>query len=79
MEAKNKTKFGSLTQKQKDFQSVDSSLNILFKNYKNKSRKFNIQKSDSEIAMANLRKLTVILQTKRLREKTKSYCKSFNL
>jgi hypothetical protein len=54
-------------------------LDYLFKNSYENLEKLTVIEAERQLALENLRKLTIELQTKSLRYKTKSACKYFTL
>lgn len=56
-----------------------SQIDYLFKNSMGDMGKLSVVQAERQIALENLRNLTKELQTKRLRYKSKSYCKYFSL
>ncbi len=54
-------------------------IDYLFEEYAKNLRDFNIMTEERNMAMDNLRKLTALLQTRRLRYKARSVCKYFTL
>ena len=78
--------FGKLTLKQKKLNDItsilaseDKELDILFQNHLHKLEKLTVIDAERKIALENLRKLTIQLQTKRLRRNSKASCKYFTL
>ena len=78
--------FGKLTLKQKKINDIsdilsneDRELDILFQDHLHKLEKLTVIDSERRIALENLRKLTIQLQTKRLRKNSKASCKYFTL
>lgn len=54
-------------------------LDYLYKNSNNHLKQFNIIETERQMALEQLRSLTSLLQTRRLREKVKSSSKYFTL
>ena len=80
------SEFGNLTLKQKKLYDIgeilnkqDRDLDILFQNSMDKLEKLTVIDAERTAALENLRTLTTILQTKRLRSKIKSNNKYFTL
>ena len=80
------SEFGNLTLKQKKLYDIgeilnkqDRDLDILFQNSMDKLEKLTVIDAERTAALENLRTLTTILQTKRLRSKIKSSNKYFTL
>jgi hypothetical protein len=80
------SEFGNLTLKQKKLYDIgkilnkqDRDLDILFQNSMDKLEKLTVIDAERTAALENLRTLTTILQTKRLRSKVKSSNKYFTL
>ncbi len=73
------TKKNKLYDIEKILKNDDTALNILFQNSADKLEKLTVIESERKIALENLRNLTTILQTKRLRDKVKSSNKYFTL
>lgn len=80
------SEFGNLTLKQKKLYDIgkilnkqDRDLDILFQNSMDKLEKLTVIDAERTSALENLRTLTTILQTKRLRSKVKSSNKYFTL
>lgn len=78
--------FCRLTLKEKRLQNISEilndeskSLDILFENHLSKLDKLTVIDAERKAALENLRVLTTQLQTKRLREKSKSSCRYFTL
>ena len=73
--------FGSLTQSVQDISNFTKSecLEFLFKNSQMGLGKLAVAASECQMALENLERLTVQLQTKRLRYNAKSACKYFTL
>ena len=78
--------FGKLTLKQKKLNDItsiltgeDKELDVLFQNHLHKLEKLTVIDAERKIALENLRKLTIQLQTKRLRRNSKASCKYFTL
>lgn len=82
----NQANFGNLTLKQKKLYDIsqilkkdDFEIDILFRNSINKLEEMTVIEAERKEALENLRVLTSILQTKRLRNKAKSCNKYFTL
>ena len=78
--------FGTLTKKKKKLYDITEILNAgkseldsLFKNSELKLEKLTVIEAERQAALENLRTLTSILQTKRLRDKVKAINKYFTL
>ena len=78
--------FGTLTKKKKKLYDITEILNAgkseldsLFKNSELKLEKLTVIEAERQAALENLRTLTSILQTKRLRDKVKARNKYFTL
>lgn len=54
-------------------------IDYLFEEHEKSLRNFNIMEAERNMAMDNLRKLTTLLQTRRLRYKAREACKYFTL
>lgn len=82
----NQTNFGYLTLKQKKLYDIcqilkkdDFEIDVLFGNSLSKLEEMTVIEAERKAALDNLRVLTSILQTKRLRNKAKSCNKYFTL
>lgn len=82
----NQSNFGNLTLKQKKLYDIckilktnDFEIDVLFCNSINRLEEMTVIEAERKEALENLRVLTSILQTKRLRNKTKSCNKYFTL
>ena len=78
--------FGTLTKKKKKLYDITEILNAgkseldsLFKNSELKLEKLTVIEAERQAALENLRTLTSLLQTKRLRDKVKAGNKYFTL
>ena len=78
--------FGTLTKKKKKLYDITEILNAgkseldsLFKNSEIKLEKLTVIEAERQAALENLRTLTSLLQTKRLRDKVKAGNKYFTL
>lgn len=85
-EMQNQLDFGNLTLKQKKLYDIsqilrkdDIEIDILFNNSINKLEELTVIEAERKAALENLRVLTSMLQTKRLRDKVKSCNKYFTL
>ena len=81
-----KTNFGHLTNKKQKFYDITEILkkdsivlDILFQNSTQQLEKLTVIEAERQYALENLRSLTTVLQTKRLRTKVKSTNKYFTL
>ncbi len=82
----NNLRFGNLVSKKNENMDVRIILNrntkeleYLFRNTNNEIEKLNITEAERRIALENLRTMTALLQTRRLRNKIKSSSKYFTL
>lgn len=82
----NQANFGNLTLKRKKLYNLqeilkkdDFEIDVLFSNSMNKLEEMTVIEAERKEALENLRILTSILQTKRLRNKAKSCNKYFTL